>query len=358
MTAPRAAILGLAGLTLAEEERRFFAEADPLGFILFKRNCDTPDQVSRLVAGLRAAIGRDDAPVLIDQEGGRVARLGPPHWRKPPAAATFVALAERDLQLGGEAARLNARLMAAELAALGINVDCAPVLDLPVAGAHDVIGDRAHGDTPALAATLGRAVCEGLLEGGVLPIIKHIPGHGRATVDTHLALPVVATGEAELRKTDFAPFQMLADMPWAMTAHVVYSAIDAEAPATTSRQVIDRVIRGFIGFDGLLLSDDLSMQALSGSVGERARASLDAGCDVVLHCNGRLDELRPVVAATPRMGEAALRRYERGQHLLHAPDRFEPKAGLAKLDALLRGDASVLGDPLAGHFSHRPLGYA
>jgi beta-N-acetylhexosaminidase len=360
MTPPRAAILGLAGPSLAEEERRFFADADPLGFILFKRNCETPAQLKRLVADLRAAIGRDDAPVLIDQEGGRVARLGAPHWRQPPAAATFVALAEEDLALGGEAARLNARLMAADLAAAGINVDCAPVLDLPVAGAHDVIGQRAHGRTPDMAATLGRAVCEGLLEGGVLPIIKHIPGHGRATVDTHLALPVVSTGEAELRRTDFAPFVALNDMPWAMTAHVVYAAIDPTAPATTSPLVIERVIRGFIGFDGVLASDDLSMQALNGTVAERATAALAAGCDLALHCNGKLDEMRSVMAVAPRLTDAALARLERGAQLLHAPDAFNPVAGLARLDALLSGAAAAEAAlPLhAGHSPHRPLGYA
>lgn len=232
------------------------------------------------------------------------------------------------------------------------------MLDLPVEGAHDVIGDRAHGRTPDLAASLGRAVCEGLLEGGVLPIIKHIPGHGRATVDTHLALPVVATAEAELRRTDFAPFQMLNDMPWAMTAHVVYSAIDAAQPATTSRMVIDRVIRGFIGFDGLLLSDDLSMQALSGTVGERATASFAAGCDIALHCNGKMEEMQPIVAATPRLSEKAQDRIERGRALLHAPDRFDPATGLAKLTALLQGDLSVLGELHAGHSPHSPLRYA
>jgi beta-N-acetylhexosaminidase len=360
MTPPRAAILGLAGPELAAEERRFFAAADPLGFILFKRNCETPAQLARLVRDLRAAVGRADAPVLIDQEGGRVARLGPPHWRQPPAAAAFAALADQDLALGGEAARLNARLMAADLAAAGIDVDCAPVLDLPVPGAHDVIGDRAHGRTPEMAATLGRAVCEGLLEGGVLPVLKHIPGHGRATVDTHHALPVVATGEAELRRTDFAPFRALNDMPWAMTAHVVFAAIDPAAPATASRPVIERAIRGFIGFDGVLVSDDLSMQALSGSVAERARAALAAGCDVVLHCNGRMDEMRAVVAATPPLTEAALIRLERGRQLLHAPDPLDGAAALARLAALMGGRESAAAwlAHHAGHSPHRPLGYA
>lgn len=360
MTPPRAAILGLAGPVLAEEERRFFAESDPLGFILFKRNCETPAQLKRLVDDLRASVGRADAPVLIDQEGGRVARLGAPHWRQPPAAAIFATLAEQDLALGGEAARLNARLMAADLAAAGINVDCAPVLDLPVPGAHDVIGQRAHGRTPDMVATLGRAVCEGLLEGGVLPVIKHMPGHGRATVDTHHALPVVATGEAELRRTDFAPFHALNDMPWGMSAHVVYSAIDADRPATTSPQVIDRVIRGHIGFGGVLVTDDLSMQALSGTVGDRAAAALAAGCDVALHCNGKMDEMRSVMAVAPPLGEASLARLERGQQLLHDPHPLDPAQGLARLEALMSGRAAAEAWQAlhAGHSPHSPLRYA
>ncbi|MCC7048801.1 MAG: beta-N-acetylhexosaminidase [Alphaproteobacteria bacterium] len=360
MTPPRAAILGLAGPVLAEEERRFFADADPLGVILFKRNCETPAQLKALVAALRSSVGRTDAPVLIDQEGGRVARLGAPHWRQPPAAATFAALAEQDLALGGEAARQNARLMAADLAAAGINVDCAPVLDLPVPGAHDVIGQRAHGRDPDMVATLGRAVCEGLLEGGVLPVIKHMPGHGRATVDTHHALPVVATGEAELRRTDFAPFQALNDMPWGMTAHVVYSAIDPDRPATTSRMVIERVIRGHIGFAGVLVTDDLSMQALSGTVGERAAAALAAGCDVALHCNGKMDEMRAVMAVAPALAEATLARLERGHALLHDPHPLDPAQGLARLEALMAGRAAAEAWQAlhAGHSPHSPLRYA
>ncbi len=376
---PRALILGLEGPALKDEERRLFAEADPLGFILFKRNCLSPEQLARLVRDLRASVGRDDAPVLIDQEGGRVTRLGPPHWRAFPPAARFAALAQAavdpaadsngcaprptegrsafgptraadDLAAAGEATRLNARLIASELADAGIDVDCAPVLDVPVPGAHDVIGDRAFGHAPGLVATLGRAQAEGLLEGGVLPVIKHIPGHGRATADTHFALPVVTASEAELARTDFAPFQALADMPWAMTAHVVYAAIDSAAPATTSRRVIERIIRGRIGFNGLLVSDDLSMQALSGTIGERARAALGAGCDVALHCNGRMDEMLEAIAATGPMGEAALERFERGRSLLRPPAPFDRTKAAARVAALLAREAA----PAIAAQDHRP----
>lgn len=350
MKAPRAAILGVEGPRLGDAERRFFAEADPLGFILFKRNCENPAQLRELVGDLRASVGRGDCPVLIDQEGGRVARLGPPHWRHPPAAMTFARLADDDLDRAGEAARLNARLIAADLADAGITVDCAPVLDIPVPGAHDVIGERAHGATPDLVATLGRAVCEGLLEGGVLPVIKHIPGHGRATADTHFDLPVVTASEAELQRTDFAPFRLLNDMPWAMTGHVVYAAIDATAPVTTSRTAIDRVIRGFIGFDGLLVSDDLSMNALKGTLGERTRAALDAGCDIALHCNGKLDEMRWVAAASPRLGDAGMARVERGEMLRHAPDALDRAGAVEQLAALLAGAGTSL--------PNQPLRYA
>ena len=347
MKAPRAVIFGLEGPRLGDGERRFFAETDPLGFILFKRNCVDPAQLKSLVADLRGAVGRDDCPVLIDQEGGRVARLGPPHWRQPPAAIAFARIAGDDLERAGAAARLNARLIAAELADAGITVDCAPVLDIPVPGAHDVIGERAHGATPDLVATLGRAVCEGLLEGGVLPVVKHIPGHGRAAADTHFDLPVVTAGEAELQRTDFAPFRMLNDMPWAMTGHVVYTAIDAQAPATTSRRVIERVIRGHIGFGGLLVSDDLSMNALKGGLGERAKAALDAGCDVALHCNGKMDEMRAVAAASPPLSDVGMARVERGEMLRHAPDALDRAGAAEHLAALLAASGpSLAGQPL------------
>lgn len=302
--APAAAIFGCAGQALTDQEKRFFAETDPLGFILFSRNIDNPDQVRSLVASLRECVGRE-APVLIDQEGGRVQRLKLPHWPPRPAMAKFGALAEQDLMQARRAARLNAHLIAAELKDLGIDVDCAPLIDVPVAGADNIIGDRAFGSDPALVADLGRAVMDGLLDGGVMPIVKHIPGHGRAMVDSHKALPVVGEDRETLEKTDFLPFRSLRDAPWGMTAHVIYSAYDDRRPATLSKKVVTEVIRGFIGFEGVLLSDDLSMHALSGSFEERARESLHAGCDVVLHCNGDMDEMMAVTQGVRSLDDAA-----------------------------------------------------
>ena len=331
--APRAAILGCAGLELTASERAFFRDSDPLGFILFLRNVSEPAQVHDLVASLRDAVGRPDAPVLIDQEGGRVARLKPPHWPAYPAAAAMAALGG---ERAGEAVRLSARLIAADLLDLGITVDCLPVLDLRVAGADAIIGDRSYGETPEEVATLGRLACEGLLEGGVLPIVKHIPGHGRASVDSHLSLPRVATDKATLAKTDFAPFRALADMPWAMTAHIVYEALDASRPATLSPSVISEAIRGDIGFDGLLLTDDLSMKALQGSFAERARDALAAGCDVVLHCNGDRAEMEQVMEGTGPMTPAALQRLARGEALrLKGIEPFDRDAGTARIAALM-----------------------
>ena len=311
---PSAAIYGCAGPRLSDEEKRFFTAADPLGFILFSRNIDSPGQVRSLVDDLRATVGRR-APVLIDQEGGRVQRLKPHHWRKRPPMAVFGQLAGHDLPLARRAARLNARLMAADLAELGIDVDCAPLLDVPVPGAHDIIGDRAFGLDPMLVADLGRAVMDGLLDGGVMPVIKHIPGHGRALVDSHLDLPVVDADAATLAARDFAAFRCLRDAPWAMTAHVVYKAFD-ERPATISRLVIEQVIRGAIGCEALLLSDDLSMKALRGDFGDRATATLDAGCDVVLHCNGDLAEMRAIAAAVRPLDDAAEERLARADTML------------------------------------------
>jgi beta-N-acetylhexosaminidase len=304
----RAFIAGCSGTVLTAAETDFFAGAKPWGFILFRRNIEAPAQVAALTAALRACVGRADAPVLIDQEGGRVQRLRPPHWPAYPPAAAFAAAGDeagaRDL------AFLGARLMAEDLRPLGITVDCLPVLDVPVAGAHDIIGDRAYGDDPEVVARLGRAAAEGLLEGGVLPVVKHVPGHGRAGADSHEALPLVDASLAELRGRDFLPFRALADMPLAMTAHVVYRAIDAERPATTSRRVVQDIIRSEIGFDGLLMTDDLSMKALSGGFGDRAEAAFSAGCDVALHCNGDLAEMREVAAAAPALAGWALARAE------------------------------------------------
>ncbi len=333
----RAAVFGCSGPVLTAAERRFFRDADPLGFILFARNCEAPDQVRALVGALRDCVGRADAPVLIDQEGGRVARLRPPNWRAAPAPARFVDLARRHPEAAAEAARLNARLIAAELHALGITVDCLPVLDVPQPGADPVIGDRAAGDTPDRAAALGRAACEGLLDGGVLPVIKHLPGHGRAAVDSHVALPVVDAPRADLEAVDCAPFRALAHMPWGMTAHVVYRAVDPEAPATTSAAVIGDLIRGVIGFDGLLVTDDVCMGALGGGFRERAEAALAAGCDVVLHCSGDAAEMAAVAEGTGALTDAARRRLARGEDLRRPPHPFDPIAAEARLTALLEG---------------------
>ncbi len=327
----RAVILGCEGLRLSDAERSFFADVEPWGFILFGRNIESPAQIRALTDGMRDLTGRD-VPIFIDQEGGRVARLKAPFWRTYPPAQRYGALPLKD---GLEATRLASRLIALELLALGINADCLPVLDVPVEGASNVIGDRAYSTSPEPVAVLGRAAAEGLLEGGVLPVIKHIPGHGRAGVDSHLSLPVVSASATELLERDFRPFQAMADMPMAMTAHVVYEAIDAEAPATTSRKVITDIIRGVIGFDGLLMSDDLSMQALTGSIRERARASLKAGCDVVLHCNGRIDEMEAVIAEAHVLAGDALDRATAALDRRCAPQDFDERAALARFQTLM-----------------------
>jgi len=331
----RAVIFGCEGLELTSGELDFFADSDPLGFILFARNCDTPDQVRTLVRSLRASVGRDDAPVLIDQEGGRVQRMRPPHWRKVPPPGLFGDMTLTDRARGLEAVEVNAALLASELLACGITVDCLPLLDLRMPDAHKIIGDRSFGAEPDLVAALGRACCEGLLAGGVMPVIKHIPGHGRALVDSHAELPRVDASLAELERTDFAPFRALADMPWAISAHVVYSAIDPQRPATTSPTVIDQVIRGAIGFDGLLVSDDLSMEALDGDVGARAAAALAAGCDVALHCNGKADEMLSVAATCGPLSAEAERRLAAGAARVAAPLRAHQAALAARLDTLL-----------------------
>jgi beta-N-acetylhexosaminidase len=331
-----AAIFGCAGPTLMAEEHRFFHDVDPLGFVLFKRNCETPDQVRALVRALRDSVDRPHAPVLIDQEGGRVARLRPPEWRAAPAPGRIGAVAARDRGTALEAARLNASLMGRELADLGITVDCTPVLDLQFPGAHaGVVGDRALGSDPELVAALGRATCEGLLAAGVEPVIKHIPGHGRALVDSHHDLPRVDAPLAALRQTDFIPFRRLADMRWGMTCHVVYAAIDPDRPATTSPKVIAEIIRGEIGFDGVLVTDDLSMQALQGDLGDRTRRARAAGCDVALHCTGRLDEMREVVDAAGSISAATSKRLMRPRRSPPPSPAFDIAAAEAHLSTLM-----------------------
>jgi beta-N-acetylhexosaminidase len=339
--AMRAFIVGVSGFVLTDEERAFLREQQPWGFILFKRNIDTPTQVSDLVGELRKVIARDDAPVLIDQEGGRVQRLGPPHWLSYPSGAVFSALYDQNRAAGLEAARLSSRLIAADLTDLGITVDCLPLADVPVAGADAVIGNRAYGTEPDKVAAIARAVTDGLVQGGVLPILKHIPGHGRATADSHMALPRVDTSTAELARTDFAAFKPLADLPMAMTAHVVFSAFDAAQPATTSATMIEQVIRGAIGFQGLLMSDDVSMNALEGSIAERTRAIVAAGCDMVLHCNGKMDEMRQAAAETPILSGEALARADRALASRKAPQPFDRVATRKALDELI-GRAGVV----------------
>jgi beta-N-acetylhexosaminidase len=331
----RAFITGVSGLELSAAEREFIRSERPWGFILFKRNIETPEQVTRLVQELRDAIANPDAPVLIDQEGGRVQRLSPPHWPAYPPGAVFGALYDIDPALGLNAARLSARLIAADLTDLGVTVDCLPLADLPVPGADAVIGNRAYGTEPAKVAAIARAVTQGLEQGGILPVLKHIPGHGRATADTHFRLPVVDTSKTELERTDFAAFQPLADLPMAMTAHVVFSALDPAQPATTSATIIEQVIRGVIGFQGLLMSDDVSMNALAGSIAERTRAIFTAGCDMVLHCNGKLDEMREVAAETPELSGKALERARLALASRGVPQPFDRLAARVELDALI-----------------------
>ncbi|HTH96140.1 MAG TPA: beta-N-acetylhexosaminidase [Stellaceae bacterium] len=331
----RAAILGCAGTSLTAEERRFFAESRPAGFILFQRNCTGPEQIRDLTAALRDCVDDPTTPILIDQEGGRVQRLKPPIWRQAPPAATIAGLYGQNPEKAARAAWLTMRLIAHDLHALGIDVDCAPVLDNPVPGAHDVIGDRAWGHEVEQIARLGRAVSEGLMAGGVLPVIKHIPGHGRSMVDSHHDLPVVEASDAVLSASDLPPFHDLADQPFAMTAHIRYTAWDADNVATWSPVVIGNVIRKRLGFDNVLMSDDLSMKALGGDFASRSRRSIAAGCDVVLHCNGDMNEMRPVVEACGVMTDAAKRRWRRALAMRRTPEPAEPKALLAELNGLL-----------------------
>jgi beta-N-acetylhexosaminidase len=332
----RAFISGCSGPSLTPDEIAFFREADPWGLILFRRNIGSPDEVLRLTSAFRDAVGRTEAPVLVDQEGGRVQRLAPPHWQAYPSARRLGGLHANDPLVRREVVRLNSRLIAHDLRRVGINVDCLPVLDVPVPGAHDVIGDRAFASDAQAIGVLGRAAAEGLLAGCVLPVVKHIPGHGRAGVDSHLDLPVVTASLDELEGQDFVPFRLLADMPAAMTAHVVYTAIDGEAPGTTSRKVLREIVRRRIGFDGLLMSDDLSMKALRGSLGGRAAAALRAGCDLALHCSGVMAEMVEVAGSVPELKGRGLARAKAAlSRLAHDEEPFDPVDARARLDAAL-----------------------
>jgi beta-N-acetylhexosaminidase len=335
-----ACILGCAGTALTADERAFFRELRPWGFILFARNVGDADQLRALTDSLREAADDEAALVFVDQEGGRVQRLKPPLALKRRPAALYGALYDHAPETALEAVRLNHRLIAGELTALGFDADCAPCVDLHVPGAHDIIGDRAFGREAAKVAALGRAAVDGLLDGGVAPVIKHIPGHGRAGADSHHALPVVDTPLDVLEATDFAPFRALADAPMAMTAHVVYSAIDPDQCATLSHRVIGQVIRGHIGFDGLLMSDDLSMKALDGSFEARTQRALDAGCDLVLHCNGDMAEMQAVADAAPSLEGRALERAEAARAVTRRSQGFNAQVAEARLATLgLEGHA-------------------
>jgi beta-N-acetylhexosaminidase len=337
----KAFISGCSGTSLNDAEREFFARERPCGFVLFARNCVSPEQLRALVASYREAVGSDDVLVLIDQEGGRVQRLRPPHWRDMPPARSYGLLYERDPEAAKRAAFAGARLMAQELLDCGINVNCTPVLDLPQQGAHEIIGDRAFGSDPDMVIALGRAVMDGTLAGGVLPVIKHVPGHGRALADSHLSLPHIDASQAELEAYDFVPFRALRDAPLAMTAHVLMPAFDDRRPATISPVIMGEVIRGFIGLDGLVMSDDIGMRALRGPFAERAREVIAAGCDVVLHCSGDFAEMVATASAAPPLDGIAAERLARAIRQLRPPQAFDVAAAEASVAAARRATATA-----------------
>lgn len=344
MSNPKAVIFGCHTTQLLAEEKAFFQRTNPLGFILFARNCDTPEQITHLIHDLRETVGRSDAPVLIDQEGGRVARLASPHWRPAPPAGTFGLMAEEDPEKASWCARANAWLIGRELKDLGISVNCAPVVDVLHQMTHAIIGDRAFSHHPDVVATLALQAIKGFQEAGVIPVIKHIPGHGQATVDSHEKLPIVSASLEDLGASDFEAFRQVCRyfkrqtdiVPWAMTAHVVYSSIDPVTPATQSPLIIDSVIRGHIGFSGFLISDCLTMKALDGSLGTRAKKSLSAGCDAVLHCSGALEEMIEVAAQTAPMKEESMNRFNQSV-LTPQPKTFDSEEEtLMRLEQNLR----------------------
>lgn len=335
MTLSKAFISGCKGLTLTDDERRFFADERPWGFILFARNIGDTGQVRDLTAALRDSIGNPDAPVLIDQEGGRVQRLRPPLAANYPNGATLGAIHARDEEQGLRAAWLMSRLHAFDLMRLGINVDCLPVLDVVIEGGAEAIGNRAYSRDPAIVSAIGTAAAAGLKAGGMLPVMKHMPGHGRAMVDSHHLLPIVEASFDELARTDFLPFRALKNELMAMSAHIVFTAIDADHPATTSRKVVEDVIRGFIGFDGLLMSDDVSMNALAGDMEQRARGIVAAGLDLVLHCHGIMDEMQTVARVVPELSGEALRRANAAIAGFARPDQSDEATLRAEFLSLL-----------------------
>ncbi|MES0882163.1 beta-N-acetylhexosaminidase [Roseibium sp. SCP14] len=316
----KAFVSGCAGLNLTADEVAFFREENPWGLILFARNIETPEQVRNLTESFRTAVGRADAPVLVDQEGGRVQRLKPPNWRKYPAPKLYGDLYETNAEKALRTAWLGARLIAADLFNVGISIDCLPCLDVRFPDTVDAIGDRAFSSDPEVVSQLGSAMVDGAIAGGVLPVIKHIPGHGRARVDSHLQLPKVEADHSSLKNVDFRPFQALSHVSLGMTAHIVYAGIDADSAGTQSARIVQDVIRGEIGFDGCLMSDDISMHALGGDFDDRSRKIIDAGCDIVLHCNGDMEEMRAVASVVPELTGDAKRRCETALMGLKSPD--------------------------------------
>ena len=331
----KAFITGVGGKSLTSDERHFMDHEHPWGLILFARNIEDRRQVHRLVDDFRELVGRGDAPVLIDQEGGRVQRLRPPHWENYTTGKMLGDIWRNSRSLGEELVYLHSRLIAYDLMEIGINVDCLPCVDVPVPGGHDVIGDRAYSTIASEVAEIGRSACNGLLAGGVLPVIKHIPGHGRAGADSHKELPEVHASHHDLSMSDFVPFRALNDMPMAMTAHVRYHSLDNQAPATTSPGVISKVIRGEIGFGGLLMSDDLSMEALEGDFAHRTDACFAAGCDVVLHCNGTMREMQEIASVCPVLEGVSLERAQSATAMLVEPDEIDVDALRARYREIL-----------------------
>ncbi|MEX0346494.1 MAG: beta-N-acetylhexosaminidase [Rhizobiaceae bacterium] len=339
MSESKAMILGAAGITLTPEEKSFYRNERPWAFILFARNIEEPRQIEDLCAEMRDCVGNPEALVFIDQEGGRVQRLRPPIASNYPDGATIGSIYRKDREAGLRAAWSMSRLHAFDLLKLGITADCLPVLDIPVEGSSNVIGNRAYGDDPSMVAEIGRAAAEGLTSGGVLPVMKHIPGHGRAFADSHFELPAVDAPLEDLRQSDFLPFKAMNDCPMAMTAHIVYRAIDPDNPATTSAKLISQIIRGEIGFEGLLMSDDVSMKALSGDFASRTDAIFSAGCDVVLHCNGVMEEMRAVASATPALKGSAAERAERAMNSRTAQDETKEAAIRSEFEAMVASAA-------------------
>ena len=334
---PTAVIFDCEGARLSAEEKSFFKDVDPWGFILFARHCENPDQVRAHCDELRDCVGREDAPILIDQEGGRVARMKPPVFPAHPASAVFGELHKLDPKKAGEAARLNGYLLGRMVSDLGVTVNCVPMLDVPQMDAdQQVIGDRAISKHPSTITMLARETMEGLIEGGALPVIKHLPGHGRSLCDSHHALPRVGASKQDLRSTDFAPFRDLRDAAMGMTAHIVYEAYDAEHPATLSRVIVGDVIRGEIGFDGLLFTDDLKMKALGGAIPERIARAYDSGCDIALACNFSLAEKRESAAALRALDGKSAARAAVALAGLQTPVRGDTSEAYERLNMLIK----------------------